>query len=55
VTAEVYESAPYASHESRDVFNDGDGIYGGNEELLLTLSEEGDGRLGLITFNVQPA
>jgi protocatechuate 3,4-dioxygenase beta subunit len=52
-TAKVYESEPYSSHPGRDVFNDGDGIFA--EELLLTLREDRDGQLGLITFDVESA
>jgi hypothetical protein len=44
---------PHAEDAGRDVFNDGDGIY--DESLELTLSEQEDGVLGLITFDVRRA
>jgi protocatechuate 3,4-dioxygenase beta subunit len=50
VTAAVYEREPYASRPGRDTFNDGDGIF--DERVLLELSEEGDGYLGVISFDV---
>ena len=53
VSTEVYGSEPYSAAGDRDVFNDSDGIFA--EELLLTLRDEGDGRLGLITFDVESA
>jgi protocatechuate 3,4-dioxygenase beta subunit len=53
ITASVYERDPYASRPGRDVFNDIDGIF--DESLVLRLSREGDGRLGLISFDVEAA
>ena len=53
VTARVYENTPYASDAGRDAFNDNDPFY--VPELEVTLSEEGDGWLGLITFDVRQA
>jgi len=50
VTASVYEQEPYASHAGRDTFNDGDNIF--DEETLVKLSKEGDGYLGVISFDV---
>ena len=47
----VYASAPYAEDAGRDTYNDGDGIF--EDGLELTLSEEGDGVLGVMTFDVQ--
>lgn len=52
-TEEVYEQEPYASDTGRDTFDDNDNIF--DESLLLTLSADGDGYLGLITFDVQAA
>ena len=37
----------------RDTFNDGDGIF--DERTLLALSREGDGYLGVISFDVESA
>jgi protocatechuate 3,4-dioxygenase beta subunit len=51
VTASVYERDPYASRMGRDAFNDTDAIF--DERLVLRLSREGDGRLGLISFDVE--
>jgi protocatechuate 3,4-dioxygenase beta subunit len=53
VTASVYERNPYSSRPGRDAFNDTDAIF--DERLLLRLSSEGDGRLGLISFDVEAA
>ena len=50
VTAAVQEREPYASDTGRDTFNDDDGIF--SDATLLTLSEDGDGYLGLITLTV---
>jgi len=41
----------YAAHAGRDSFNDTDEIY--DDRLLLTLSEDGDGYLGLMTLGVE--
>lgn len=49
-TEAVYTTEPYASAGGRDTFNDNDGIF--DEGLVLTLSEDGDGTLGLATFDV---
>jgi protocatechuate 3,4-dioxygenase beta subunit len=53
VTALVYERAPYSSRPGRDAFNDTDGIF--DERLVLRVSREGNGRLGLISFDVEAA
>ena len=53
LTAEVHSSEPYSSDDARDVTNDSDGIY--DPSLELTLSEEGEGYLGLITLDVTRA
>jgi protocatechuate 3,4-dioxygenase beta subunit len=49
----VFEDDAYASAASRDAFNDSDGIY--DPSLELTLSDEDDGYLGLITLDVATA
>ena len=49
----VFASGPYAGESGRDVFNEDDGIY--DETLEMTLSEDGDGVLGVMTFDVQRA
>jgi protocatechuate 3,4-dioxygenase beta subunit len=53
VTRAVYQRAPYAARGGRDRFNDNDPLF--DDSLLLTLREDGDGRLGIITFVVDPA
>jgi protocatechuate 3,4-dioxygenase beta subunit len=45
-----YASAPYAARGQRSQLNDSDGIY--DRSLLLTLSDDRDGYLGLINFDV---
>jgi protocatechuate 3,4-dioxygenase beta subunit len=49
-SAKVFEGDAYASAAGRDAFNDTDGIY--DRSLELTLSDDGDGHLGLITLDV---
>ena len=48
-TARVYAQAPYPGEQ--DVANEDDDIF--DDRLLLTLSEDGEGSLGLITLTVQ--
>jgi protocatechuate 3,4-dioxygenase beta subunit len=50
VTTTVYESEPYSSDTGRDTFNENDGIF--DAANILTLSQDGDGYLGVITFGV---
>jgi protocatechuate 3,4-dioxygenase beta subunit len=50
VTDAVYVRSPYSGDSGRDTFNDDDGIF--DDELLLTLSEDGEGYLGVMSFNV---
>ncbi len=50
VTEAVYARAPYSRDTGRDTFNDDDTIF--DERLLLTLSEDGEGYLGVMSFNV---
>jgi protocatechuate 3,4-dioxygenase beta subunit len=52
-TERVYAAAPYAGAESRDTTNATDGIY--DRALQLRLEREGDGVLGLLTFDVRRA
>jgi protocatechuate 3,4-dioxygenase beta subunit len=49
----VFAAQPYAGDSGRDTFNDTDGIY--EDGLELTLSEDGDGVLGVMTFDVARA
>nr|MDT0657248.1 hypothetical protein [Micromonospora sp. DSM 115978] len=44
----VYAAAPYAEHTGRDTFNDNDTIF--QETMLMKVTEEGDGYLGVIVF-----
>ena len=50
VTDAVYAESPYADDTGRDTFNDDDSIF--EDELVLPLSENGDGYLGVMSFNV---
>ena len=53
LSAEVHSREPYAAGGAPDAGNDSDGIY--DPSLELTLSDEGDGHLGLITLDVASA
>lgn len=53
VSAHVFVNDPYPGESNRDGFNESDGLY--DRDLELTLSEEGDGHLGLITLDVASA
>jgi protocatechuate 3,4-dioxygenase beta subunit len=48
---EVYAEKPYSEAPGRDTFNENDSIY--QEDLELTLSGQGDGVLGVMTFDVE--
>jgi protocatechuate 3,4-dioxygenase beta subunit len=50
VTDAVYAGVPYSQAGSRDTYNNSDSIY--DDQTLLTLHEDGDGYLGLITVGV---
>jgi protocatechuate 3,4-dioxygenase beta subunit len=52
-STKVFEGDAYASAAGRDAFNDNDGIF--DRSLELTLSDEPDGYLGLITVDVASA
>ena len=52
-TDRIHARRPYSRAGRRDTSNDTDGIF--DESLLLTLSEEDDGVLGLMTFDVRRA
>jgi protocatechuate 3,4-dioxygenase beta subunit len=52
-TDTVHAREPYVGAGGRDTTNDADGIY--REDLELTLRDEGDGVLGLITLDVSRA
>jgi protocatechuate 3,4-dioxygenase beta subunit len=51
ITRQVYARAPYASHGAPDMSNDQDGIF--DESLVMTVTPEGDGYRGLMTFDVR--
>jgi len=53
VSARVYVRRPYSEHQGRDVFNDSDSIF--DRTLLLDLSKDGNGYLGVISLDVQSA
>lgn len=48
----VFAKDPYSGHTGRDTFNDGDSIY--RPGMLLTVSEDDDGYLGVITLAADP-
>jgi protocatechuate 3,4-dioxygenase beta subunit len=47
----VYAEEPYASASGRDVYNESDSIY--EDGLGLTLTEDGEGVLGVMTLDVE--
>jgi protocatechuate 3,4-dioxygenase beta subunit len=51
VTATVYQQPPYASDTGRDTTNETDGLF--LADTVLTLSQEGDGYLGLLNMSVE--
>jgi protocatechuate 3,4-dioxygenase beta subunit len=53
VTDTVYASDPYTERSGRDTFNDSDGIF--DAGLVMTVAEDGDGYLGVMTFGVDAA
>lgn len=48
LNTKVYAGAPYSEHTGRDTFNDGDNIY--QDSMLMKVTEDGDGYLGVIIF-----
>ncbi len=53
LNAAVFARAPYSRRTGRDMFNDRDGIF--DKRLVMTTSKDGDGYLGVMTFDVQSA
>jgi protocatechuate 3,4-dioxygenase beta subunit len=53
VSDKVYAREPYSGSNTRDTTNESDGIF--DESLVLDLSSEGDGYLGLISFDANQA
>jgi protocatechuate 3,4-dioxygenase beta subunit len=53
VTDEVFAGAPYSGRGERDQRNDSDSLF--DEALVLDLSQDGDGYLGAISFDVAAA
>jgi hypothetical protein len=55
LTDQVYESAPYSSHGTRDVRNAADNIYrsAGAASAVLEMTPQGSGYAGEITVGVQ--
>lgn len=47
----VHAARPYSEDPGRDIYNETDGIY--DDALEMTLSDDGDGVLGVMTFNVR--
>jgi len=47
----VFARAPYTEDPGRDTFNEDDGIF--DESLVMTLSDDGGGVRGVLTFDVQ--
>jgi hypothetical protein len=52
-TETVYAQEPYSGAGGRDTLNSNDGIF--DESLVMTTSDDNDGVLALLTFNVQRA
>ncbi|MGI5158651.1 hypothetical protein [Microbispora sp. CA-102843] len=50
LNAKVFKEQPYSTHTGRDTLNDNDTIY--KPSMLMKVSEDGDGYLGVITFAV---
>ena len=50
VTDRVFAQAPYDSRGEREPRNDGDGIF--DPALVMDLSQDGDGYVGTISFDV---
>ncbi|MFJ5235126.1 protocatechuate dioxygenase [Kitasatospora sp. NPDC088391] len=48
----VFAGALYSTHTGRDTFNDGDSIY--QPSMLLKVTQDGDGHLGVITLAADP-
>jgi hypothetical protein len=48
---QVYSGRPYSTDTGQDTFNSNDTLF--DEQLLLTLQEEGEGVLGIMTFDVE--
>jgi hypothetical protein len=53
VSERVYEGSPYSQRSGRDVLNDNDNIF--DESLLVDLSREGKGYLGVTSLDVRAA
>ena len=53
LTTTVYRREPYASARRRTDFNETDGIF--DRRLVLSLSRDGDGYLGVFSFDVERA
>jgi protocatechuate 3,4-dioxygenase beta subunit len=51
VTDQVYSRQPYASDGGRDTTNAEDNIF--DEQMVMTLSEDGDGFLAVMNVNVE--
>lgn len=51
LSSAIFEQAPYDGHSGRDVSNDDDGFF--LPETVLTVTEDGDGYLGLITYSIE--
>jgi protocatechuate 3,4-dioxygenase beta subunit len=52
-SAKVYEREPYASRDGRAILNEDDALF--DSALLLKLSRDGDGHLGLISLDLERA
>ncbi|TDC82761.1 protocatechuate dioxygenase [Micromonospora sp. KC606] len=50
LNTKVFAAQPYAAHTGRDTLNDNDNIYA--DSMLLKVTEDGDGYLGVINFGV---
>ena len=52
-SAQIYAEPPYSQDEGPDTLNSDDGIF--DASLLLTLTRDGDGVTGVMTFDVESA
>ncbi len=53
VSDKVYERSEYSARGERDQLNEGDGIF--DRSLVMTCKRDGDGYLGVMSFDVRSA
>lgn len=52
LNTKVFTKEPYSTHTGRDTFNNNDNIY--KDGMIMKVTEDGDGYLGVITFAADP-